>query len=392
MDREIINFKIERMDGFGQGISYTGGNTVFIEKVLPGESGTAAIYRKAKGVLFAQVEEITVESKMRKQSLCSMFYQCGGCQYLHTSYENEIFFKRSYLERIFLPLLPENAVIKTYPAYSRSGYRNRVQLHYNTGTGELGYISKFTPQFIPADSCILPAASVTRSIKRLYRNGYWKTLISSSSPEKGTIEIYQHDSKNTPDISVNASYAEGGFSQINNTMNHILTSLVTKAFSRHFEKTEHIQVLDIFGGDGNLTENLPGVQATIVDVFPGKRKKSSKNSSRIFHAADLYKKNAVEKLYGDLPVFHHSPPHLLVFDPPRKGIKNSETWIKYFPAKIIFYISCNPSTLKRDAMALRKYYTLTEIHLVDLFPGTKHFETFAVFKKRDHRQTGQHLV
>ncbi|MGL4733474.1 MAG: 23S rRNA (uracil(1939)-C(5))-methyltransferase RlmD, partial [Fusobacteriaceae bacterium] len=46
----------------------------------------------------------------------------------------------------------------------------------------------------------------------------------------------------------------------------------------------------------------------------------------------------------------------------------------------IVYISCNPSTLARDAEILeRKGYVLEKIQPVDLFPQTSHIECVARF-------------
>ncbi len=380
MNDETINFKILHMDGLGQGVSKDG-EVTFIEKVLPGEEGTAEVYRKAKGVRFAMVKEITVKSEQRIEPACSMFSRCGGCQYLHTSYKNERALKELYLQNTFQNLVDSTVKFSVYPAEKRFGYRNRVQLHYNIKTGQLGYISKFFQQFIPASACLLPVPSVRETIQELYSGFSWKALLPPHAPETGIIEIYHRKGKEHPTVSINTSYAEGGFSQVNTTMNRQLAALTTEAFNRHFNSIQNTRVLDIFGGNGNLTSSFHGADIIVADLTPEKEKQHTSNRTKQVIVQDLYRKEAVQELYKKLIQFHGEDPHLIVFDPPRKGVKNIRKWISRFSPDMIFYISCNPATLKRDAETVKSLYKITDLSLIDLFPGTKHFETFAVFKK-----------
>ncbi|MBZ0305105.1 MAG: methyltransferase, partial [Anaerolineae bacterium] len=73
--------------------------------------------------------------------------------------------------------------------------------------------------------------------------------------------------------------------------------------------------------------------------------------------------------------------HAAVTDPPRTGMKSKalKTLIQCRPQKII-YVSCDPSTLARDARRLAESgYRLTVVQPVDMFPQTYHIETVAVF-------------
>ena len=74
---------------------------------------------------------------------------------------------------------------------------------------------------------------------------------------------------------------------------------------------------------------------------------------------------------------------MLIADPPRSGIpgKALEGIIRLRPKEVII-VSCEPPTFARDTKRLVDAgYILTSIHLVDLFPGTYHTETVALFKR-----------
>lgn len=76
-------------------------------------------------------------------------------------------------------------------------------------------------------------------------------------------------------------------------------------------------------------------------------------------------------------------PSLIVIDPPRAGL--TEKIIKKineFGANEIVYVSCNPSTLARDAAWLKEYgYEVQEIQPVDMFPHTFHIECVCYLKR-----------
>ncbi len=377
MNKQLVRFIITDMDSLGQGVSRENGIT-FIEKVLPGESGTAVVYRKAKGVSFAAVREVSEASSLRIPSSCPEYLRCGGCQYLHTDYKTELHFKKKALGKLTEGIFGDPDDIVVHPAESRENYRNRVQLHYNIDKDEIGYVSKFSSSLVPAEECLLPSGAVRDKIRMLYRNGMWKTLVPPESPAEGTVEIYHRPGRGEAEIYWNKPYAGGEFSQVNNEMNEVLRSLVKEWHENEWAGKEPV-VLDVFGGDGNLTGAMESARTAVVDYMPGKGRG---RENTVFIGMDLYRKGAVRFLYNKLKRLSFPDPDVIVFDPPRKGIKDADLWMKLFKPDFILYISCNPATFRRDALSLVKRYTPDSLHLVDLFPGTRHFEIFSVFRKK----------
>lgn len=71
-----------------------------------------------------------------------------------------------------------------------------------------------------------------------------------------------------------------------------------------------------------------------------------------------------------------------ILDPPRKGVKESVLHKLYeTKCKKIIYISCDVSTLARDAKILNSFgYKITKVCGVDMFCQTHHVETIVCFK------------
>ncbi|HOB16674.1 MAG TPA: 23S rRNA (uracil(1939)-C(5))-methyltransferase RlmD [Defluviitoga sp.] len=71
-------------------------------------------------------------------------------------------------------------------------------------------------------------------------------------------------------------------------------------------------------------------------------------------------------------------PDYIVVDPPRSGLHpNLIRFIKEKKFEKIIYISCNPNTLIPNMKELTEIYTLSDFHLVDMFPHTDHIEAVA---------------
>ncbi|MDR1046335.1 MAG: class I SAM-dependent RNA methyltransferase, partial [Treponema sp.] len=84
---------------------------------------------------------------------------------------------------------------------------------------------------------------------------------------------------------------------------------------------------------------------------------------------DAWAKQA-EKPYG-----------FVVADPPREGFSPGLlAWFcKKGPSRLV-YVSCDATTLARDAGALKKGgYTLHSLKFFDFYPQTAHIESMAVF-------------
>lgn len=363
-DQRRITFKIDHMDSLGQGVSKESDKITFISKTLPGETGEATIVSEKKGVRFATLDNISTKAPTRIEPQCSHFNQCPSCHFLHTSYEQELHYKSVNLERLFKKMTHPPLIIT--PAIRRVQYRNRLQLHYDLKTRQLGMLDVKNQQIAPIPNCLIANPQVSEEIKRLYHQESWIARVGQHQPNQGHLEIY--DLNNEIKVSVNRPYAEGGFTQVFDEMNQAMKEKLTR-WSKQFPAED---LLDLFAGNGNLSKNMNHSKRLCVDVYQEK-------STDPFLSQDLYAPEAMQKVKAKVAAMKLHP-SLLVIDPPRSGLKNFEAWLGEFSPKRVAYVSCDPHTLVRDMMPV-KNYRVTELHLVDFFPSTFHFETVAFLER-----------
>jgi 23S rRNA (uracil1939-C5)-methyltransferase len=183
-------------------------------------------------------------------------------------------------------------------------------------------------------------------------------------------------SRNT---TIELSFSRGGFSQVNAQVNRlILTELIDWLDLKGTER-----ILDLYCGNGNfslplaaLCREIVGVEEyapSITDALFSMNRNSIGNARFLVNRAD----NAVEQLIMDNEHFD-----CVLLDPPRQGaLETIKKLVRMNPAKI-FYISCDPATLARDASFLKHAgYELVTSRVFDMFPQTHHIESLSYLIK-----------
>lgn len=373
-----MKFQIDHLDPMGQGVSKSDHGICFVSKTLPDESGQAVTLKKTKGVSFAYLDspsQLDKTSPNRQLSTCEHFDQCGGCHYLHTNYDCEIQFKLASLKWRFKKQdLPEIEILKSP---QRDHYRNRLQLHYDLPKKLLGLKHVNQHKIISVPNCQLPLPKVQEKLDQLYRDNEWQKLAQAQSKKSGHVEIYQKPDESI-EVSWNQSYANNGFTQVNQPANQLLVNLVTGWFSTKNSKVK--KVVDLFGGCGNLTQSITNSEVLVIDRSPNAE---LIDENQKYLSYNLFSdENQLLELIEIISDQLSGTPDWLVLDPPRSGYKFLQPMLQKMKVPNIVYVSCDSATLARDISGLFPDYEISKMALIDLFPGTYHYETAIMLQRR----------
>jgi len=346
-----FTFIIDHIDPLGQGVFKQDNHVFFIPKTLPGESGTAIVRKTLKSKLhFCELVSISKKSDQRVTPECEHFDKCNGCHLLHTTRENELDYKIKSFERMLKSL--NNSKVEVIQGEQRLNYRNRVQLHYNKKFNSLGYKKSKSRSILDVPRCKVIRPEIQSEFTSLYDD--WKRLTKKPF---GHIELYLKGKSVLK--SVDKSYAQGGFSQVNEAVNLLMLDKISE-ITKDIDTTN---VIDLFAGGGNISNAVDFEKRFCVDIY------ENGTSSEEFSSINLFEEDALEIFKSiDTP-----PIDLLILDPPRSGFKNLNKWIKHFRPKNLLYISCHPMTMVRDLTQIDNI-DIKETYMIDLFPSTYHFE------------------
>lgn len=353
-------FKIDHIDPLGQGVYKDEESIYFIPKTLPEETGTFSVIRSKKGVHFGQLDQIDQASPDRITPECQHFTSCSGCHYQHTNREIENELKLKNYQRL-LDSINIDLPIRILNSSDRTGYRNRVQIHYDIKQNKFGFIKSHSRDITPIENCILATQKIQKEIKKLTTNNLWIEFAKKENKNRGHVEIYEFENKIS--IAWNQSYAHKGFSQVNMDVNKLVQKEVAKICSGQGN------VLDLFGGNGNLVKELNAHMKVTVDTF------TNAKDGIVFN---LFQDNALEK-FKRLNTLQFNT---LILDPPRSGFKDLYQWVQHYQPQKLLYISCNPSTMIRDLKHLPENYAPELVYMIDFFPSTYHYEAAILLNRR----------
>ncbi len=356
-------FLIDHIDPLGQGVFKEEDQIYFIPKTLPEETGLFSVLKQSKGVNFCKLESLEKASPWRMPPSCPHFDKCSGCHFLHTDYSHELDFKKQSFTKLISKLDENNQTVEIINSPKRLGYRNRIQLHFDVRKNSFGLKKSKSNQILSVPHCQIMLPEIKAAFDKLSQN--WRQEARQRKLKSGHVEIYlQQDKLN---ISWNKNYAQGGFTQVNNEVNLLIKEKVKSLFTR-----EPKNILDLFGGAGNLSEIFDQSKKMSVDFYS-----DEKRNQRFFHL-DLYSANALETFQNEHTDGQYD---LFIVDPPRSGFKNLLEWIQVYRPEHLLYVSCHSATMIRDLKPLMDNYQITKTIMADLFPGTYHFEGIILLQK-----------
>ncbi len=368
---------------------------------------------------------------------CKYFGKCGGCQTPNLDYPAQLSLKMRKMISVMGRMCHVDEILGMEDPYH---YRNKVQAAFGRQSGHTvcGIYQSGSGRIIPAKSCLLEderATAIRLAVQKLAqemsltiynpKNGRgllrhvmvrvsratsqaMVVLVTGTSPftkarafTEALIEMRPDITTvvqciNTTDVPLFMDGKEtvlygGGFIedviggirfrvsaksflQINPTQTEKLYGLALENAGLCGKET----VLDAYCGVGTMSLLAAGRAKRVigVEINESAVENAAQNAAlnRIrnaeFHAADAgdYMNNLLRQ---------RTKVDVVLVDPPRAGCSEKflKSLIRLSPERIV-YVSCNPDTLGRDAITLRKGgYRVERVTPVDMFPFTTHVES-----------------
>ncbi|MFY9398443.1 MAG: class I SAM-dependent RNA methyltransferase [Desulfomonilia bacterium] len=430
MDTDEFTMLIDSLSYGGRGVGRRGdGKVVFVPMALPGDQVRVSIEREYSSYCIGRVTEILRSSPHRVEPGCPYFTECGGCDWQHLSYSEQLRWKETILRQELSKIahidLPGS--IEVTPSKMEYGYRGHATLQCsNDPEPALGFFRKGSKSVVGIECCavlrprVQEIASQAREILRKNPIYGLKTIEIHCPQDEGIVQarcrghihknalnavetLYRdldisglsfvvHSSRRSDHVlgqrfcryslpldgrEIQLACSFGDFIQANMQVNAILVGSVLD-LARGSRK-----ILDLYSGSGNFSIPLSFAAPEVVAIERSPRLASlgktvaKKNLARNvrFLAMDALK--AVTSIRDESLEFD-----TVVMDPPREGAKEVAQLIPELGASRVVYISCNPSTLARDlAVMCGAGFFLKSIRLFDMFPQTYHIESVAYLER-----------
>ena len=154
---QYIDVTFEDLTHEGDGVAKVDGYPLFIPYGLPGEKAKVKVVKTRKNFGFGKLIELYEESEHRTTPPCDIFFQCGGCQLQHMTYERQLEMKQKQVKDVMRKIahLPDVPVHPTIGMENPWDYRNKVSIPVGKRDGKVitGFYQKRSHNIIDMDSC-----------------------------------------------------------------------------------------------------------------------------------------------------------------------------------------------------------------------------------------------
>ncbi len=388
-----LELRIGHLANLGMGVGRVDGWVVMVPFVIPGELVKVRIYRNHSHYSEADLLEIIEPSEYRVSPKCALFSACGGCQYQHIDYEEQLRIKTQQVQE----LLKKNGDIEFSVSLAKSskqvyGYRSKITPHYNrpdkNGEQPIGFLKYGRRHdIIDVEQCVIATDAINQALpemrkKAIMEGGKKRRQRGGTLLLRETLEGVINNPKAVVSEKVGAltfQFKAGEFFQ-NNPF--ILPDLVEFVKS-HASSDEITHLVDAYCGVGLFALSLSEVFESVVGVEISEAAIQLAKVNAQIHAIDnvRFQIGKAEAIFQHIKFSGENTS--VIIDPPRKGCDLAfiEQLLEFNPRKII-YVSCDPATQARDLKYfVEKAYQLKEVQPFDLFPHTRHIESVAILER-----------
>jgi len=358
---------------------------------------------------------------------CPHVELCGGCDWMHLSPAAQAAAHRALVAAALPPSWQGHDIV-VHQAPRRLGYRTRARLHVRVSGGRaiVGMHGAGTREPVPVDACVVLDPRVERArvlLPALFEGAHghgdvqlalgrkppgadaalpvldiqWSGALAGACYgrlERGVTEgrwsgaRVHYGEVERPAIVGDPTpwmlgadgqplrLAPGGFAQASEEANAVLGERVAAALEAIQQSragavdARVLRVVELYAGAGNFTVLLANPSTTVTAV---EASREACEASRQNLAARALRAHVVEADAALQPW----PPQtdVVVLDPPRTGARAVAERLVASRIRHVVYVSCDPSTLRRDLAVLEGSYAPRAIETFEMFPQTSHVET-----------------
>lgn len=421
------------------------GKVVFVEGALPGEQVRFQSFRRKPKWEAAEMTALLRASSLRTTPRCVHFGVCGGCAMQHLNPAAQVAIKQRVLEdNLFHIGRVRPAYLLRAIQGPDWGYRYRARLSVRFVAKKGGVLIGFherrssfiadmhTCDILPpkVSAMLMPMRTLVASLSIRDRLPQIELAVGEHDGEQVIVMVLrimeplsaddeqqlkafadkwdiewwlQTKGPDTatawypqkrplqyrlPEFGLVMPFKPTDFTQVNH---HINSVLVSRAL-RLLQVQPDDRVADLFCGLGNFTLPLATQAREVVGIEGSSAltERALRNAALngLDHRTQFLHRNLFEFTLQDLQSLGRF--ERMLIDPPREGAMEvckaiaeaGESNSDLQPSRIV-YVSCNPSTLARDAGLLVNVggYRLSQAGVVNMFPHTAHVESIAVFDR-----------
>jgi len=441
---QVYRTVIEGYSSEGLGVARIDGQVVFVHRAVRGEECDVLILKVLKNTAFAKVTAVHTPSPHRQEPDCPWYGQCGGCDFRHMDYAEELQAKLQRVQDALRRLGGSDvAVEEILGAAHTERYRNKSQYPV-AADGAVGFYRSRTHQVTEVRRCLIQspmadaAAEALREYIRLYdvpcydektghgllRHLYVRTntagecliclLVNGERLPRETelTELLRRSVPGVVGVVLGINTRPGnailgdryrtlwGADTITDTLCGLTFRLSVPSFyqvnhdqaERLYEKalefadlTGTETVLDLYCGAGTITEVMArrAKEAVGAEIVPEAIEDAKENARRNGLDNVRFFCGDASAVAADFAA-RGMRPDVICVDPPRKGLAPEvvDAVVAMAPERVV-YVSCDPATLGRDVRRFADHgYRAVRAAAVDLFPRTAHVETVVLMTRK----------
>ncbi len=421
------------------------GKVIFVEGALPGEQVRFQSFRRKPKWEAAEMTALLRPSSLRTTPRCNHFGVCGGCAMQHLNPAAQVAIKQRVLEDNLFHIgrvRPEYLLRAIQGPDWGYRYRARLSVRFVAKKGGVlvGFHERRSSFIADMRSCeilprkvsdmLMPMRALIASLSIRDRLPQIELAVGEQDNEQVIVMVLRimeqlsaEDERQLkafadqwdiewwlqtkgldtvaawypqkrqlqyrlPEFGLVMPFKPTDFTQVNHQINSVLVSRALRLLAVQAND----RVADLFCGLGNFTLPLATQAREVVGIEGSsvltERALSNAALNGLDHRTQFLHRNLFEFTLQDLKSLGRFDRMLI--DPPRDGAMDVCTAIAEAkesnpdlqPSRIV-YVSCNPSTLARDAGLLVNTggYRLSQAGVVNMFPHTAHVESIAVFDR-----------